>query len=169
MENKDTGILIQKENIIIQRKYFEEFLRLKGIRVLHRAPRPQANNRTVYGEFDSRYFEPTVTGCIFEEHPTQFSMKKVGWATSLSEGTSLIHVPYDLEGLQAGSLFIIPSGLDNAEGRVFVVLRLSNIAIYPASISCEIGPKMINTNPQSTITNFTETNFNLLGEAEDDE
>ena len=53
----------------------------------------------------------------------------------------MIHVPYDLEHLQVGCLFIVPSGLDNAEGRLFRVINMQNIMMYPASIACEIAPE----------------------------
>ena len=72
--------------------------------------------------------------------------------------------PYDLVDLQAGCLFVIPSGLDKAKGRVFKVIRMSTISVYPASISCEIGPVFENELEQSTLNEFTKTDFNLLKE-----
>ena len=33
----------------------------------------------------------------------------------------------------------MPSGLDTSKGRVFRVISMSNIMIYPASIACEIA------------------------------
>lgn len=169
MENKDTGLLIDKQNTNLQRQYFKEMLRLKGIMVLHRAPRPESKDYDLHGELDALYCEPTQTACIFEEHPNQWTMKKLGWATSLQEDVSLIHIPYDLEGVQAGSLFIIPSGLDNSEGRVFKVIRMSNIAVFPSEIICEIAPMMVNRLAKSETTDFTMTNFNLLNEEKDDD
>ena len=48
--------------------------------------------------------------------------------------------PYDLKGLQLGGLFIVPSGLDHAKGRVFKVISMETIPVYPATILCEIAP-----------------------------
>ena len=51
----------------------------------------------------------------------------------------MIHVPYNLPDLQVGALFEVPSGLDTGKGRIFRVINMSNIMIYPASITCEIA------------------------------
>lgn len=65
----------------------------------------------------------------------------MGWDAELQDGESIIHVPYDLQGLQVGCLFIVPSGIDCAKGRLFRVTELSNIMIYPASVMCKIVPQ----------------------------
>ena len=70
-------------------------------------------------------------------------MKKAGWVAELQEGSSIISVPYDLPNIQVGALFIIPSGLDDTDGRVFRVTKLLTTMIYPASVSCEIVPEYI--------------------------
>ena len=149
MENFDTGYLLNKQNIQLHRSWFKQMCQLLGLKVLYRAPRP-GKTYNGYGELESFYFEPIIVDCIFDEHPNQKSMKKMGWNAELQENPIVIHVPYDLEGIQAGALFTIPSGLDNAEPRTFRVLQLSNIAIYPASISCELALdwKMSNLNPK---------------------
>jgi hypothetical protein len=81
----------------------------------------------------------------------------------------MIHVPYDLAGLQEGALFTVPSGLDNAEGRIFRVLHMENIMIYPASIACEIAPEYEDTDEQASIHDFTERNFTVLLDNEEDD
>ena len=58
----------------------------------------------------------------------------------MQENSSIIEVPYDLPNLQIGALFIVPSGLDSANGRVFKVINMESIAVYPATILCEIAP-----------------------------
>lgn len=166
MENKDTGLLLDKQNILLQRTYFEEMLRLRGINVIYRAPRKNKHYNG-YGELESFYHDPIVTGCIFDDHPTVWTMKKLGWNSELSENNYLISVPYDLKGLEVGALFIIPSAIDNSEGRLFKVIRMSTIAVYPASITCEIGPMMVNTEERSQVADFTKSNFNVLKEEED--
>ena len=165
MENKDTGLLLDKQNITLQRKYFEELVRLKGINLIYRAPR-ENKSYNGYGELDAFFYEPKVVGCIFEDHPTQWTMKKLGWDSELQEDVSIIHVPYDTPKLQSGALFVVPSGLDNAEGRLFRVLRMSTISVYPASVACQIAPVWENAFEESQL-NHKDNNFNLLKEEED--
>lgn len=167
MDNNDTGILINGSNIKLHRKYFLEMVRLHGIQCLYRAPR-ESKTYNLYGELDSKYYEPIKVGCIFHEHPTQWTMKKLGWNSELSKESSLIEVPYDLEKLQVGALFIVPSDLDNAQGRVFRVISMSTNHIYPSSITCEIGPVFENEFQQESL-NFSSENFNLLSDEEEDE
>ena len=78
MERQDTGFLLNPNNIKLQREYFEQMCRTIGIFVIHRAPRPDKTYNG-YGELDSFYYEPTRTGCIFDEHPTIWTMRKMGW------------------------------------------------------------------------------------------
>lgn len=168
MNQMDTGILLNAHDIKIHRQYFNEFVKLQGIQVLYRPIKEGCKNYTEYGELDSIYDAPLLVGCIFEEHPTQQTMKKLGWVSELDEGTSLIHLPYDLERLQIGNLIIVPSGIDNAQGRVFKVLKMSTIMVYPASICCEIGPVFKNTFEKSQI-NHKDNNFSLLAEEDEED
>ena len=165
MENLDTGLLLNKSNITLHRKYFNQMLKLLGINVLYRAPR---ENKTYndYGELDTFYYQPIVVSCIYDDHPKQSTMKKLGWNHEISDSTTIIHVPYDLDKLQVGALFIIPSGLDNTTGRVFRVISMSNIAVYPASISCELAPVLVNTSKNSDYEDFSTENFKALEEEE---
>lgn len=167
MNNSDTGILLDKKNITLNRIYFEELVRLLGIQTLYRAPLKNKHYNG-YGELDSFFALPTKVGCIFEEHYDQKSMKKLGWNAELQESSSIIHVPYNMPGLESGGIFIIPSGLDNAEGRLFRVIQLSNIAIYPASIACEIAPLFQSDDEDSTTIDYAQNNFTLLTGDKDD-
>lgn len=164
MENKDTGILLNENNIKLHRNYFNEMVRLLGIQTIYRAPR---ENKTYngYGELDSFYYEPVVVGCLFEEHPTQKTMRKLGWASELQESMSVIHVPYDLQQLQVGAIFIIPSAVDKAKGRVFKVINMSTISVYPASVSCEIAP-IYETTFENSSYDHSKDDFNLLADEE---
>lgn len=139
MEQKDVGLLLNGNNIKLHRFYFNQTVKLLGIQAIYRAPMP---NKTWdgYGELDGSFYPPQVVGTLFTEHPTQKTLKKLGWVAELQENSSLIEVPYDLEGLELGGLFIIPSGLDHARGRVFKIINMETIAIYPASVICEIAP-----------------------------
>lgn len=166
MRNRDTGILLNDTNIKLHRMYFKQMVKLLGINVQYLAPKDGTKEYTQYGELESQYYPPKTIGCIFDEHPTQKTMKKLGWNAELADSSVLIHVEYDLQKLQKGAIFIVPAGLDNAEPRKFIVLRMSNIAVYPASITCELGPLLPNKLPPDKITDFTDSNFNLLNDDE---
>ena len=163
--NPNYGLLLTKD-IKLHRSWFKQMVRLIGINVIYRAPKPD-KHYTTYAEIESNYEKPRLIGCIFDEHPEQQTFKKIGWAAELQESASIIHVPYDLEGLQQGALFIVPSGLDNATGRLFRVVKLSNIMIYPASIACQIVPEYENTYEKSQ-SDFKHSSFNLLNDEEGD-
>jgi len=162
MENKDTGLLVVKKDIELQRRYFKEMCRLLGMNVLYRSPIDSKKTWTIHGELDSYYNQPESISCIYEEHPQIKTMKKLGWDAELSEEMSIIHVPYDLKGLQYGALFIIPSPYEDNVGRVFRVVKMSTIQVYPASVSCQIAPEWTNTSDPTKVTDFSNTDFNLL-------
>ena len=149
----------------LHRKYFEELVQLLGIKVFYRAPKSNKSYSN-YTEIESLYYPPLEVGVIFDEHPTQQTLKKMGWVSELQENASVIHVPYDLDKLQQGSLFFIPSGLDNVPSRLFRVTKMSNSMVYPASITCEIVPEFENTYIEDN-NNFKHSSFNLLAEEDD--
>ena len=152
-------------DIKLHRIWFEELIKLIGIKLFYRAPMPD-KHYTTFSEIESNYFEPIEVGCIFDEHPNQQTLKKLGWVSELQENASLIHVPYDLPHLQQGALFFVPSGLDNAPSRLFRVVKMMNSMVYPASISCEIVPEFENTFvPEQH--DYSHSSFNLLS-GEDD-
>lgn len=163
--NQDYGLLLRERDIKLQRKYFDEMCTMVGIKVIHRAPRA-GKSYTTYSEIDSNYFEPQLTGCIFEEHPNQRTMKKLGWNSELSESAAIISVPYDLKGLQQGSLFVVPSAFDKSKGRVFRVVEITGIMIYPCSLTCKLVPELENTFTENTYLHKTNS-FNLLNREED--
>ena len=166
MDDRDVGLLLKRNNINLHRHYFKHMCKLIGIRVIYRAP---MENKTWdgYGELDGSFYPPQVVGCIFTEHPNQKTLKKMGWVAELQENSSIIEVPYDLKDLQIGSLFIIPSGLDHAKGRVFKVISMENIAIYPATILCEIAPVYENQFDRGQLQH-TDNDMNLLAETSQD-
>ena len=77
------GFLLNKEDLLLQRTYFNELVKMLGVCVKHRAPRSDKHYST-YSELQSNYFEPEEVGCIFVEHPDQRTMKKLGWNAELS-------------------------------------------------------------------------------------
>lgn len=143
-------------------------VKLIGINCQYRKP---LSNKTFdhHGDLSTDYAEPITVGCIFQDHPDQKTLKKMGWVAELQEGASIIHVQYDLEGLQVGALFDIPSGLDGAPARTFRVISMRNIMVYPASIACEIAPEYYSADePHLTNSYETETMPLLIDREEDD-
>lgn len=162
MENKYGSLLTPDAKIY--RKYFDEMVNLIGIKVIYRAPRKD-KHYTTYSEIESNYESPIVIGCIFNEHIDQKTLKKMGWVSELQPNSSIIHVAYDTPNIQQGCLFIVPSGLDNAKGRLFRCVNLTNSIIYPSSITCEIVPEYEDTY-QISNNNFKHSSFNLLNKEE---
>ena len=160
--SRDSYGLLLTPDIKLHRKWFKEFTRLNGINVIYKAP-VEDKQYLQPGEIFTHYLSPQVVGCIFEEHPNQQTTRKLGWVAELQENASIIHVPYDLENLQKGAQFIVPSGIDGSVGRVFKVVRMSNIMMYPASIACEIVPEYKDEFDASQMNHETN-NFNLLKE-----
>lgn len=160
------GALYDEHNLKLQRGYFKEMTRLIGINVLYRAPK-ENKHWTTYQEIESNYEDPILIGCIFHEHPDQRSLKKMGWVSELQDTESLISVAYDTPHLQVGSLIVIPSGIDNADGRLFRITQLSNIMMYPASITCACVPEYYDELPQSISEDFADMSLPFLTEEED--
>lgn len=165
---KDYGILINGNDIKLHRMWFKQCVALHGINCKYRAPLDN-KEYDVHGDLQSSYAPEIIVGCLFEEHPNQKSLKKAGWVAELQEGSSMIHVPYDLPGLQVGALFEVPSGLDNGKGRLFRVIGMSNIMIYPASIACEIALEYKSNDEQRLITAHEKEDMPLLIDGEDDD
>lgn len=161
------GFLINQD-IKLHRQWFKEATRVLGIKTIYRAPR-KSKEFNAHGDLATFYDAPEEVFVFFEEHPDQKSLKKAGWVAELQENSSMIHVPYDLPGLQVGALFTVPSGIDHAEGRVFRVISMQNIIIYPASITCEIAPEYEDTSPKNEVVDFTQDNFTKLLDNEEDD
>ena len=145
------GILLNPD-IKLQRNYFKEMCKLIGINCIYRAVKP-GKKYTTYSELNTNFEKPQIIGCIFDEHPTQQTLKKIGWVSELQENSSIIHIPYDTPGIQQGCLFTLPSGLDDGKGRLFRLVKISNIMVYPASVACELVPEYENTY-QESLNNF---------------
>lgn len=161
------GMLLTPE-IKLHRKYFLEMAKLLGIQLIYRAPLP-GKTFDEHGDLNANYYPGQVVFGIFQDHPDQKTLKKMGWVTELQENSSIIHVPYDLPNLQVGALFIIPSGLDKAEGRVFRVISMQNIMVYPASIACEIAPEYEDIDEPILHEDFTQSTTTLLIDNEEDD
>ena len=161
------GMLLTPE-IKLHRKYFLEMAKLLGIQLIYRAPLP-GKTFDEHGDLNANYYPGQVVFGIFQDHPDQKTLKKMGWVAELQENSSIIHVPYDLPNLQVGALFIIPSGIDKAEGRVFRVISMQNIMVYPASITCEIAPEYEDIDEPILHEDFTQSTTTLLVDNEEDD
>ena len=166
MEQKDTGTLIREKNAKLQRFYFNQAVKLLGVQTRYFAPR-KGKHYDGHGELESFFCEPIKVGVVFEDHPTVWTMRKLGWDVELQDGETLIHVPYDTPCLERGGIFEIPSGIDNSEPRRFRVLRMSMSLIYPSEIVCHIAPLYM-SNFEPTELNHSQSNFNLLTDEDDD-
>lgn len=164
---KNYGILLNKD-IKLHRLYFKQMVQLLGINCIFRAPLAGKTFNT-RGDLDANYAQGIQVGVIFQDHPDQKTLKKMGWVAELQENASIIHVPYDLQGLEVGALFIIPGGLDTADDRVFRVISMQNIMVYPASIACEVAPEYETTTERVNIEDFSTDNFTVLLDNEDDD
>lgn len=200
-----TGILLDPRNVTLHRAWFEQMVKLLGIKVQYMAP-TEDKEYNQYGELDDSRLEDTQyledhfidVGCIYDEHPTQKTMRKLGWDAEMADASVLIHVPYQIEekdengkiirklNVEAGGIFRIPVGNDIADTqldidqdindeevelrkyRYFRVLRMSNIAVYPASITCELGPIYQNVLPKNDVQTFRNSDFNLLDDESED-
>ena len=161
---EDNYGLLVNQNTKLHRQYFNEMVKLLGVNVKYRSPL-QSGTYTLHGEYTSiSYTEPVTIGCIFQEHLDQRTSKKLGWDAELDTQASVISVPYDLEGLQIGCLFEVPSAYDNTPPRMFRVTKLSAKMIYPASITCEIVPEYFDTMPKNETEDFKSNDFNVLWE-----
>lgn len=164
---EDYGILLNPNNLKLQRIQFNQMVKLLGINLKYY---PIKNKHyTTYAELISNPSNALTIGCIFTDHIDQKTMKKLGWVSELVEGALVANLPYDTPDLEVGCLIEIPSGLDNAESRLFRISRISNIMITPASLTCECVPEYINTIPVSEINDFRNDSTKLLLKDEDDD
>ena len=162
---EDYGTLVQPP-IELHRKYFNEMTSLRG--VICKYQYPVSKQYTTQAELDAIYSEPINVGCIFEDNIPQKTTRKLGWNSESDTNATIISVPYDLENLQIGCLFKIPSAYDNTPGRLFRVVEMSTIPMYPASITCRLVPEYESTVAKAEVREFTNSNFNLLNQ-EDEE
>lgn len=165
--NGNYGMLLTSD-IKLHRTWFKQMAKMLGIKFIYRAPR-KSKEFDKYGELDSKYYEPIEVYGIYQDHPDQKTLKKMGWVAELQEGSSIIHVPYDLPHLEVGALFTAPSGIDDTPGRTFRVISMQSIMVYPASIACEIALEYENDVQRNEVEDFTKDNFTVLMDNEEDD
>jgi hypothetical protein len=78
MANKqnDYGILINKD-IKLHRLYFKQMVQLLGINCLYRYPL-EGKTYSLHGDLEAYYSKPEQVGCIFQDHPDQKTLRKMG-------------------------------------------------------------------------------------------
>lgn len=161
------GLLLNKD-IKLHRMWFKQMTKLHGINCLYYAPKASTIFNT-QGDLEANYYLPQVVGLIFQDHPDQKTMRKMGWVAQLQEGASIVHVPYDLPHLQVGALFSIPSGIQGAPNRLFRVISMQTTMVYPASISCEVAPEYETDTTQSQLNDFGQSDFTMLKDNQEDD
>ena len=160
--NTSFGLLNQPD-VKLQRRYFQEMVNLRGVFCGYQYPLSD-KQYTIQGELNTAYSDPQTIGCIFNEHLDQKTQKKLGWTAELQEEMTVISVPYDLENLQIGCIFSIPSTFDNTEDRLFRVVEMSAIPAYPASITCRLVPEYQTQMELADTESFVNSDFNLLND-----
>lgn len=168
MESKNDYGFLLNDDIKLHRLWFKQMAEMLGIKCKYRAPLPGADFNK-QGDLESKYYPEETVACIFNDHPDQKTLKKMGWVSELQENSSIIHVPIDLHDLAVGALFTIPSGLDNTPGRTFRVIMMQVGMVYPASIACELAPEYASTAQVSEIHDFRHENLTVLVDNEDDD
>ena len=156
------GLLLNADTKL-HRAYFEEMTKLLGVKVGYQYPL-EGKTYNLNGELIAHYSDPQDIYCIFNDHIDNKTAKMMGWNSELLKDAAMISVPYDLENLQIGCLFNIPEALDSGGKRLFRLVELSTIQIYPASVTCRLVQEYTDTMSMSDTTNFVTTNFNLLNE-----
>ena len=158
------GVLINKDTLL-QREYSKEFARLRGFESEYQYPLPESKRYSTQGEeIRANFSTPQNVWCILNDITDQKTAQKLGWNAEQLDSLLLLSVPYDLEGIQVGARFTVPSAIDDAEDREFEVVEMSTIQIYPASIVCRIAPHYESDVAPTEVEDFTTTTFNLLRE-----
>lgn len=121
----------------IFRYYADEALDMYGIVSQYYQCKP-GKSFTTLGELKSCYYDPIRTKVIFDQAPQVRTLKKLGWVTELDSQQPIIHVKYDLPGLEVGCLFNIKDPLAVSSGRMFRVTKMSVGILYPATVTCQV-------------------------------
>jgi hypothetical protein len=70
------GLLINKD-IKLHRQYFNQMVKLLGINCIYREPL-SGKDYDSHGDLDAKYKKGIPVGCIFQDHPDQKTLKKMG-------------------------------------------------------------------------------------------
>lgn len=140
--------LIQND-VKIHRRYFNEALEAYGVDALYYQVKP-GKKFTSIGELSANYYAPTEGKVIFDQTPQLRTLKKLGWVSELDQTLPLLHVSFDLPGIETGCLFKIKDPLQFSGGRLFRITKMSVGIISPASITVQAVP-IAGTEPSETV------------------
>jgi hypothetical protein len=70
------GLLINKD-IKLHRQYFNQMVKLLGINCIYKEPL-SGKDYDGHGDLQSKYKKGISVGCIFQDHPDQKTLKKMG-------------------------------------------------------------------------------------------
>lgn len=138
-----------QNDLEIQRYYFNDACDFYGISARYYQVKP-GMRWTVAGEMKANFYDPVRTKLIFDQVPKVSTLKKLGWVTELDQDSHpLVHLQFDLSGLQVGCVIEIKDPLTVDKGRLFRITKMSTGIIYPASVTCQLVP-IVGTNPEET-------------------
>ena len=75
-KQKDYGLLLNPD-IKLHRTYFKQMVKLLGINCQYYAPL-DGKTYNLQGDLEAHYEKPITVGCIFQDHPDQKTLKKMG-------------------------------------------------------------------------------------------
>lgn len=70
------GLLLNKD-IKLHRTYFKQMVKLLGINCQYRYPL-DGKTYDLHGDLEAHYSKPETVGVIFQDHPDQKTLKKMG-------------------------------------------------------------------------------------------
>lgn len=118
--------------------YADEALDLYGIPCQYFQCKP-GKSFTTLGEMKSCYYDAVWTKVIFDQAPNVKTLRKLGWVTELDEQQPIVHVKFDLPGIEIGCLFNIKDPLRVDKGRMFRITKMSVGILYPATLTCQLA------------------------------
>ena len=128
---------IIQDDAKIFKYYAKEALEMYGIDANYYQCKP-GRTFTTLGELKSCYYSPISAKVIFDQAPTVRTLKKLGWVTEADSTQPIIHVDFDLPGIEVGCLFNIKDPLRRDSGRMFRITKMSAGILYPATLTCQI-------------------------------
>ena len=148
-----------KQDALMFRRYFKEMLDRYGIDSMYFQVNEETKKYNETGEFSCEYLKPEPCQVIFDEVPKISTLKKLGWSTESSQNQPIIHVDFDLPGLQFGACFSIEDPLRPGKGRLFRVTKLSVGIIYPMCVTCQVVA-VLGDEPEKTLKPEKSTEIN---------
>jgi hypothetical protein len=164
--SRRSNSLIKKDALMF-RKYFQEMLRKYGIDCSYFSVKEGTAKYNVNGEFSAEYNKPVGTQVLFDQVPKISTLKKLGWSTPTDESQPILHIDYDLPGLQVGCLFSIEDPLRPGKGRLFRITKMSLGIIYPMCVTAQVvavvGDLLENTlQPETAISRNESLGRNII-------